>query len=58
MRGAQDMHHVWEHTFRDRLKIDPTECRILLTDPPLNPVKNREVRAHRYGWHAQNAPLT
>lgn len=24
------------------LQIDPTECKILLTDPPLNPSKNRE----------------
>lgn len=23
-------------------QIDPTECKILLTDPPLNPSKNRE----------------
>jgi actin-related protein 2 len=36
------MHHVWRHTFEDRLGIDPTECKILLTDPPLNPKKNRE----------------
>lgn len=36
------MRHVWDHTFNERLKIDPTECRILLTDPPLNPTKNRE----------------
>ena len=37
-----DMQHVWEHTFRDVLRCDPTECRILLTDPPLNPLRNRE----------------
>lgn len=24
------------------MKVDPTECKILLTDPPLNPSKNRE----------------
>ena len=23
-------------------QINPTECKILLTDPPLNPSKNRE----------------
>ena len=33
---------MWRHTFEDRLGIDPTECKILLTDPPLNPKKNRE----------------
>ncbi|RXI00151.1 hypothetical protein DVH24_030641 [Malus domestica] len=28
--------------FYSELKIDPTEYQILLTDPPLNPSKNRE----------------
>eukprot|EP00976_Prorocentrum_cordatum_P105290 1194216-Prorocentrum_minimum.AAC.1 len=42
VQNWDDMHHVWNHTFNDVLKIDPSECRILLTDPPLNPTKNRE----------------
>ena len=25
------MEHVWDHTFHDRLRVDPTECNILLT---------------------------
>lgn len=33
---------MWDHTFHDRLKINPQECKILLTEPPLNPKKNRE----------------
>eukprot|EP00246_Nothoceros_aenigmaticus_P008137 TRINITY_DN22639_c0_g1_i1.p1 TRINITY_DN22639_c0_g1~~TRINITY_DN22639_c0_g1_i1.p1 ORF type:complete len:384 (-),score=62.39 TRINITY_DN22639_c0_g1_i1:242-1393(-) len=37
-----DMNYVWDHTFYEVLQIDPTECKILLTDPPLNPTKNRE----------------
>ncbi|KAH9531852.1 hypothetical protein CY35_19G059100 [Sphagnum magellanicum] len=36
------MGHVWDHTFYDVLKVDPPECKILLTDPPLNPTRNRE----------------
>ena len=32
----EDMYHIWDHTFYDQLQVDPTECRILLTDPPLN----------------------
>jgi hypothetical protein len=24
------------------VQVDPSECKILLTDPPLNPTKNRE----------------
>jgi actin-related protein 2 len=27
----EEMGHVWDHTFRERLKIDPKECHILLT---------------------------
>jgi actin-related protein 2 len=26
----------------DRLGVDTRECKILLTDPPLNPTKNRQ----------------
>lgn len=37
-----DMQHVWNHTFYEQLQIDPTECKILLTDPPLNPKENRD----------------
>ncbi|KAH0743679.1 hypothetical protein KY290_031672 [Solanum tuberosum] len=31
-----------ESLMEQNLKIDPTECTILLTNPPLNPSKNRE----------------
>lgn len=41
VQSWEDMGHVWDHTFYDKLRIDPSECRILLTDPPLNPSKNR-----------------
>ena len=42
VQSWEDMHHVWAHTFHDRLGVDPRECKILLTDPPLNPTKNRQ----------------
>ena len=31
MNNWEEMQHVWDHTFRERLKIDPKECNILLT---------------------------
>ena len=31
MNNWEDMEHVWDHTFHDRLRVDPTECNILLT---------------------------
>ncbi|GJP75456.1 hypothetical protein CLOP_g13855 [Closterium sp. NIES-67] len=37
-----DMGHVWDYTFNTALGIDPKESKILLTDPPLNPTKNRQ----------------
>jgi len=42
VRSWEDMKVVWNHTFFDKLKIDPKECRILLTEPPMNPKSNRE----------------
>lgn len=40
-----DMQHLWNYTFYDKLKIDPTGRKILLTEPPMNPLKNRERMA-------------
>lgn len=37
-----DMEHVWNYTFRERLQVDTTGRKILLTEPPMNPLKNRE----------------
>jgi len=37
-----DMTAIWKYSFEDRLKIQPENHRILLTEAPLNPRKNRE----------------
>ena len=37
-----DMQHLWDFTFFEKMKLDPTGRKILLTEPPLNPLKNRE----------------
>ena len=54
VQNWDDMYHVWEHTFSSELKVDPTDSRILLTDPPLNPRSNRErlfqTMFERYGF--------
>ncbi|KJE92290.1 actin-like protein 2 [Capsaspora owczarzaki ATCC 30864] len=42
VRSWEDMEHVWNYTFQERLKIDPKNCKVLLTEPPMNPKKNRE----------------
>ncbi|KAI1322129.1 actin family [Xylariaceae sp. FL0255] len=49
-----DMQHLWDYTFFEKLEIDPRGRRILLTEPPMNPLKNREqmceVMFDRYGF--------
>lgn len=54
VRSWEDMEHVWEYTWNERLKINPTECKVLLTEAPMNPLKNREkmveVMFEKYGF--------
>ncbi|KAL2038154.1 hypothetical protein N7G274_009102 [Stereocaulon virgatum] len=49
-----DMEHLWNYTFHEKMKIDTTGRKILLTEPPLNPLKNREqmcdVMFERYNF--------
>lgn len=43
VRNWEDMLHVWDYTFgEEKLNIDPKDSKILLTEPPMNPNKNRE----------------
>lgn len=42
-RNWEDMCHVWDYTFGpEKMNINPQDCKILLTEPPMNPTKNRE----------------
>eukprot|EP00933_Yihiella_yeosuensis_P006283 TRINITY_DN11097_c1_g1_i3.p1 TRINITY_DN11097_c1_g1~~TRINITY_DN11097_c1_g1_i3.p1 ORF type:complete len:340 (+),score=68.95 TRINITY_DN11097_c1_g1_i3:168-1187(+) len=38
----ESMELLWDHTFHDRLKVDPARHPVLLTEPPYNPKPNRE----------------
>lgn len=42
VRSWEDMEHIWDYTFNEKLKIDPKGCKVLLTEPPMNPKRNRE----------------
>ncbi|KAL3316928.1 Actin- protein 2 [Cichlidogyrus casuarinus] len=55
VRDWTDMVHLYDYTFGpQKLNINPNECKILLTEPPLNPKKNREklaeVMFEKYGF--------
>jgi actin-related protein 2 len=43
VRSWEDMIHLYDYTFGpQKLNINPRECKLLLTEPPMNPTKNRE----------------
>jgi len=43
VRNWDDMCHLFDYTFGpEKLDIDPKDCKILLTEPPMNPLANRE----------------
>jgi len=56
IRNWDDMQYVWDYTFYDKLKVNPKECKIMLTEAPMNPVQNRktmiEVMFEKYGFKA------
>lgn len=42
VKNWTDMRHLWDYTFNEKLKIDPRDSKIMLTEPPMNPKANRE----------------
>lgn len=55
VKNWDDMCHVWDYTFGpEKMGIDPRNCKIMLTEPPMNPTKNREkmleVMFEKYGF--------
>jgi len=56
VRSWEDMEHLWNYTFYEKLKINPHECKIMLTEPPMNPKKNREQMVQfmfeKYGFQS------
>lgn len=42
VKNWEDMHHLWNYTFYEKLGIQPSDYKILLTEPPMNPLNNRK----------------
>ena len=36
-----DMEHLWNYTFDEKMKINTSGRKVLLTEPPMNPLQNR-----------------
>lgn len=56
-----DMEHLWNYIFFDKLKIDPSERRIMLTEAPMNPMSNRikmtEMMFEKYGFEGAHIDI-
>lgn len=54
VKNWEDMKHLWDYTFDEKLKVDTHGKKILLTEPPMNPKANRqkmaEVMFEEYGF--------
>lgn len=61
VKNWEDMEHLWNYTFYEKLQINPGDNKILLTEPPQNPVKNRQNIIERmfetYGFAASNVSI-
>lgn len=42
VKNWDNMVHLWDYTFYDKLKINPSDHKIMLTEAPLNPLENRK----------------
>lgn len=55
IKNWEDMGHLWDYAFFDRMKTDTRGQKVLLTEPPLNPIKNREKMVEtmfeKYGFN-------
>jgi actin-related protein 2 len=61
VRSWEDMKHVWDYSFHERMRITPSEHKILLTEPPMNPKENQkkmmEHMLELYGFSAAKVSI-
>ena len=56
VRNWEDMKHLWDYTFDEKLRVNTQGRKVLLTEPPMNPKVNRQrmcqVMFEEYGFGA------
>lgn len=61
VKNWEDMVHLWNYTFYEKLGIEPATHKILLTEPPMNPLQNRkklcECMYETYGFGHVNVSI-
>jgi len=61
VKDWEGMRHLWDYTFFERMKIDPKNHKILLTEPPMNPKSNQknmlETMFETYGFGAAKVSI-
>lgn len=54
VKNWEDMKHLWDYTFNEKLQTETQGRKVLLTEPPMNPKSNRqkmcEVMFEEYGF--------
>lgn len=53
IQNWKDMQHLWDYTFNEKMKIQPSEHKILLTEPPMNPKRNQKLMLENMLEHYQ-----
>ena len=61
VKNWEDMQSLWDYTFSEKMKLEPSQHKIMLTEAPLNPTENRkktiEVMFERYGFRAAHMAI-
>lgn len=61
VKDWQGMKDLWDYTFHERFKLTPSEHKIMLTEPPMNPKANKvkmlENMFETYGFEAAKVSI-
>ena len=52
MKNWDDMELLWNYTFYEKLGINPSDYKIMLTEPPMNPLATRSASRRAAIWNS------